>query len=70
MNDLFRARKKWKRAENAVEEAQARLKTVGGKTGHDDARAAAQAKRELEEAEDEERKAKRKYRRLRDERAG
>lgn len=70
MDDLSKARRKWKRAEAAVEEAQARLKAAGGKQGTDAARAAAQAKRELEEAEDEERKAKRKYRRLRDQSAG
>lgn len=61
MDDLSKARRKWKRAEDAVEEAQAKLKAAGGTPGQG---AAAQARRELEEAEDEERKAKRKYRRL------
>lgn len=65
MDDLSKARRKWKRAEDAVEEAQARLRAAGGKQGTDAARAAAaQARRELEDAEDEERKAKRKYRKL------
>lgn len=55
MDDLSKARRKWKRAEDAAEEAQARLKNVGGKEGNDAARAATMAKRELEEAEAEER---------------
>jgi hypothetical protein len=64
MDDLSKARRKWKRAEESVEEAEARLKAVGGKQGADAARAEAKARRELEDAEDEERKAKRKYRKL------
>ena len=68
MDDLSKARRKWKRAEDAVGEAQARMKASGGKEGADAARVAAQARRELKEAEDEERKAKRKYRRLKAER--
>lgn len=70
MDDLSKARRKWKRAEDAVEEAQARLKAAGGKPGADAARAAAQARKELEDAEDEERKAKRKYKKLRTEQGG
>jgi hypothetical protein len=66
MDEVSKARRKWKRAEDAVEQAQARLKAAGEKQGTDAPRAAAQVQRELEEAEDEERKAKRKYRRLRD----
>lgn len=66
MDDLSKARRKWKRAEDAVEEAQTRLKASDGKSGANAARAFAQARKELEEAEDEERKAKRKYRKLRD----
>lgn len=62
MDDLAKARRKWKRAEEAVEEAQARLTGAGGRQGA--ARAVPQARRELQEAEDEERKAKRKYRKL------
>ena len=65
MDDLSKARRKWKRAEDAVEESQARLKAATGKPG---AAAAArdltQARKDVEEAEDEERKAKRKYRKL------
>jgi hypothetical protein len=66
MDDLSKARRKWKRAEDVVEEAQARLKAASGKQGTADAaRVVAQARKELEDAEDEERKAKRKYKKLR-----
>ncbi len=65
MDDLSKARRKWKRAEDTVEEAQARLKAASGKQGAADAaRVLAQVKKELEDAEDEERKAKRKYKKL------
>lgn len=66
MDDLSKARRKWKRTEEAVEEAGARLKAAEGKQGADAARELAQARRELEEAENEERKTKRKFTRLRD----
>jgi GTP cyclohydrolase III len=62
--DLSKARKKWKRAKDAVEEAQVRLKVADGKQGTDAVKAAAQARRELEDAEDEKRKTKRKFRKL------
>jgi exonuclease VII small subunit len=71
MDDLSKARRKWKRAEDVVEEAQARLKGAGGKEGAAAAaRELAQARKELEDAEDEERKAKRKYRKLKTEKGG
>lgn len=65
MDDLSKARRKWKRAEDAVEVAQARMKAATGKPGVvAAARDLAQARKDVEEAEDEERKAKRKYRKL------
>src|SRR5262245_39842764 len=70
MDDLSKARRKWKRAEDAVEGAQARLKVASGTQGADAARKLAEARKDLEEAEDDQRRAKRKYRRLRDQNAG
>jgi F0F1-type ATP synthase membrane subunit b/b' len=64
MDDLANARRKWKRAEDAVEEAKARLKAAGGNPEADAARAVTHARKELEEAGDEERRGKRNYRKL------
>lgn len=65
MNDLTKAKRRWKRAEDALEEAQARLKSLTGKPGGSAAaRELAEARKEADDAEYEERKAKRKYRKL------
>ena len=65
MDDQSKARRKWKRAEDSVEEAQARMKAVSGKQETTAAASElAKLKKELDDAEDEERKAKRRYRKL------
>lgn len=66
MDDVKKARRKWKQAEEAVEGAQARLRAATGNPVTDSG-ALAQARRELADADDEERKAKRKYRKLKSE---
>ncbi len=65
MDDLTKAKRRWKRAEDALEEAQARLNSLTGKPGGIAAtRELAQARKEVDDAEYEERKAKRKFRKL------
>lgn len=65
MDDQSKARRKWKRAEDSVEEAQARMKAVSDKQETTAAASElAKLKKVLDDAEDEERKAKRKYRKL------
>lgn len=65
MDDLTKAKRRWKRAEDALEEAQARLKSLTGRPGGSTAaRELAQARQEVDDGEYEERKAKRKYRKL------
>jgi sRNA-binding protein len=70
MDVLTKAGKKWRNAENAVEEAVVRLKLIAEKHGTNAAKAIAHARQELEEAEDDERKAKREHRRLKAEKGG
>lgn len=65
MDDLRKAKRRWKRAEDALEEAQSRLKSLTGKPGGSTAaRELAQARKEVDDAKYDERKAKRKYRKL------
>ena len=66
MDELRKAKRKWKRAEGAVEDAEARLKAARGKRQRNDSAGTelAAAQRELEEAGNDERKARRKFKKL------
>jgi hypothetical protein len=64
MDELSKARRKWKRAEGVVEEAQARLRAAGGGHGKDASGQSSQPRRQLEEAVEAERRARNKYRRI------
>lgn len=67
MDDLERAKRKWKRAKDALDEAEDKLKDLQRRGGDDtdEAQAAVnRAKKHLEDAEDEEEKARKKFKRL------
>jgi hypothetical protein len=65
MDDLTKAKRRWKRAANVLDAAQARLKSLTGKPdGIIAAGEPMRARNDMENAEHEERKAKRRYRTL------